>query len=70
MDRQIRFNEEVSKKLANLGRHFEKLIDLLEEIDDHEDIEEIKFTAKDARSEVDKILIIMNQVLCKLDDRE
>lgn len=70
MDRQIRFNEEVSQKIDNLDRHFRKLIDLLEEIPDHDDIEEIKFTAKDARSEVDKILIIMNQVLCKLDDRE
>ena len=70
MDREIRFNEEVSKKLANLDRHFEKLIDLLEEIPDHEDIEEIKFTAKEARSEVDRILTIMNQVLGKLDDRE
>ena len=70
MDRQIRFNEEVKQKTANLDKHFRKLIDLLEEIPDHEDIEEIKFIAKDARSEVDRILIIMNQVLCKLDDRE
>ena len=70
MERQIRFNEEVKQKLDNLDRHFRKLIELLEEIPDHEDIEEIKFTAKDARSEVDKILTIMNKVLSKLDDRE
>ena len=42
MDKQKRFNEEVLKKIANLDRHFEKLTDLLEEIPDHEDIEEIK----------------------------
>ena len=70
MDRQIRFNEEVKAKSVNLDRHFRKLIELLEEIPDYDDIEEIKFTAKDARNEVDKILFIMNKVLSKLDDRE
>ena len=70
MDRQIRFDEEVIKKIGCLNSRFEKLEDLLSEISDPEYADEIEFIAKDARNELDRILSIMNQVLAKLDDRE
>ena len=66
MDRQIRFNEEVLQKIANLNSHFEKLNNILEDIYIYIyilDEDGIEFKAKNARSELGQIGKVINEIL-------
>ena len=70
MDKQKRFNEEVSNKVAELNSHMDKLNDILWDISDHASDEVVEFRAKDARGELGQIGKVINEILDKLDDRE
>ena len=70
MDKQKRFNEEVSNKVAELNSHMDKLNDILWDISDIASDGGVEFKAKDARGKLGQIVKVINEILDKLDDRE
>ena len=73
MDKQKRFNEEVSNRVANLNSHIEKLNNILWEISGPLPDDVVGFlegAVKEARSELGQIGKVINEILDRLDDRE
>ena len=72
MDKQKRFNEEVSNKVAIINILVEDLDQMIGDISSGlaSDARPVEFRAIDARRKLEQIIKVLNEIHGKLDDRE